>query len=228
MNSMQENLELFQKIMTLFEQQFGSKCEIVLHDLTKHYDHTIIAIKNGHITGRTVGDCGSNLGLEVIRGTVKDGDNFNYITHTRDGKILRSSSIFFHNDAGDIIGALCVNSDITETVQFEQFLSDYNNYHLPETAGAIEAPAPREPVNEFFAKNVGELVEYFLNEGQNHIGKPFEDLNRNEKLQLVKYLDDKGVFLITKAGERVCEVMGISKFTLYNYLDIVRKDSEEE
>ena len=56
------------KILTLIELQFGSKCEVVLHDLTKPYDHTIVDIRNGYITGRKVGDCGSNLGLEVMRG----------------------------------------------------------------------------------------------------------------------------------------------------------------
>jgi len=41
-------------------------------------------------------------------------------------------------------------------------------------------------------------------------------------------LDKKGVFLITKAGERICDALSISKFTLYNYLDILRKQKQND
>ena len=63
-----------EQFVNLIEQQFGRHCEVVLHDLSKPYDHTIIDIRNGHLTGRTIGDCGSNLGLEMIRGTIQDGE----------------------------------------------------------------------------------------------------------------------------------------------------------
>ncbi|MBC8584757.1 helix-turn-helix transcriptional regulator [Youxingia wuxianensis] len=204
----------FEKLLTLLELQFGKNCEIVLHDLTKPYDHTIEDIRNGHITGRNIGDCGSNLGLEVIRGTVKNGDKFNYITHTKDGKILRSSSIYFHNKEGNAIASLCINSDITETVKFEKYLNDMNQYSWGENDQAA---------HEVFASNVNELLEHFIEEAQLEVGKAFEDMNRADKMAVVNILDKKGAFLITKSSEKVCEVLGISKFTLYNYLDILRK-----
>ena len=43
-------------------------------------------------------------------------------------------------------------------------------------------------------------------------------MSRDEKKEFVRILDDKGAFLITKSGERVQEYLGISKYTLYNYL----------
>lgn len=211
--------EEFEKLLTLLEMQFGSRCEIVLHDLKKPYDHTIVDIRNNHITGRHIGDCSSNLGLEVIRGTVKNGDKFNYITHTKDGKILRSSSIYFHDSEGAAIAALCINSDITETVKFEKYLNDINQYSWGES----EQAAP-----EVFASNVSELLAHFIEEAQAEVGKPFDEMNRTDKMTVVKLLDKKGAFLITKSGEKVCEVLGISKFTLYNYLDILRKADARE
>ena len=36
--------------------QFGSSCEGVIHDLKLHPDHSIVAIFNGHVSGRKVGD----------------------------------------------------------------------------------------------------------------------------------------------------------------------------
>ena len=53
-------------------------------------------------------------------------------------------------------------------------------------------------------------------------------LNKDEKMQIIRFLDSKGAFLITKSGDRVCEFLNISKFTLYNYLEITRQGTENE
>ncbi len=50
-------------------------------------------------------------------------------------------------------------------------------------------------------------------------------MNKESKMKLLKFLDEKGVFLIKKSGERLCELLSISKFTLYNYLDEIRKST---
>ncbi len=89
----QEPMIPIKKVLDLLEAHLGATSEIVYHDLTRPYEHTIVDIRNGYITGRSVGGCGSNLGLEIIRGTKHNGDEFNYITHARTGRSLRSSSI---------------------------------------------------------------------------------------------------------------------------------------
>lgn len=204
------------QIMDLIANLFGSRCEVVLHDLDKPYDHTLVDIRNGHITGRTIGDCGSNLGLEVIRGTVKNGDKFNYITHTRDGKVLRSATVYLRNPEGKVKFALCANLDITESLKFETYLQELNQYQVGDTT-----------TDEVFVNNVGELLDHFLQKGQEHVGKPMEEMNKEDKLALLEFLDLKGAFLINKAGQRVCEALRISKFTLYNYLDQIHHANGE-
>jgi len=209
------------QIVNLIEQQFGSNCEVVLHDLSRPYDSTIVDIRNGHVTGRRIGDCGSNLGLEVIRGTVKDGDKFNYFTTTRDGKILRSSSIYLQDEEQNVRYSLCVNVDITESVKFENYLHDQNRYDLGTEAGNANG-------EEFHASNVQDLIEDMLQRGVNYIGKPVEDMTKDDKMRLIEYLDQKGVFMITKAGEKTCEALSITRYTFYNLLDTVRKNSSGE
>ena len=39
-------------------------------------------------------------------------------------------------------------------------------------------------------------------------------------------LEAKDVFIITNSSKRICSLLGISKYTFYNYLDIVRKQRE--
>lgn len=216
MKNISEQGTMLTKVMDIMEQHFGAHCEIVLHDLTREYEHTIVDIRNGHITGRKIGDCGSNLGLEVLRGTVVNGDRFNYITHTGDARIFRSSSIYFHDDDSRVIGSICINSDITESVRCEAYLHSVNNYSLKND----EKP-------EVFATDVKQLLEHFLVEGEKLVGKPAAQMNKEERSQFLRYLDQNGAFLITKSSDRVCEFLGISRYTLYACLDKLRNGARE-
>lgn len=222
MNSIYEQEELLRSMMDLLERQFGSHCEVVLHDLTKDYNHTIVDIRNGYLTGRKIGDSGTNLGLEVLNGTDQGGNRFNYVLHTRDGKIFRSSSIYFYNDEGKVIGSLCVNLDITETIRFEEYLKGYNQYDLGEAGDAS-----REEVKEIFVNDVTQIIDFLFHEGVHKIGCQPKDMNREQKMEFLSFLDQKGAFLISKSNERVCDFLQISKFTLYNYLDIIRNGARD-
>lgn len=51
-------------------------------------------------------------------------------------------------------------------------------------------------------------------------------MNKEAKIRLIRFLDERGVFMIQKSGQTVCELLGISKFTLYNYLEEARGKKE--
>lgn len=111
-----ESQRLLESVMKLIAAQFGPDCEVVLHDWSKEYESTIVAIENGHVSGRKVGDGGSNLGLEVMRGTTDGSNQLNYITQTQDGRMLRSSSLYLTDENGKKVGALCINLDVTDYI----------------------------------------------------------------------------------------------------------------
>ena len=67
MNYVKEHFDMLCEIGQMIAAQFGEHCEVVLHDLTRPYDSTIVAIWNGHVTGRSVGGGGTNAGLALIR-----------------------------------------------------------------------------------------------------------------------------------------------------------------
>ena len=216
--SIQENRELLEQFMELLEKQFGDRCEVVLHDLTRSYDNTIVAIKNGHISGRKVGGSGSNLGLEVLRRAREENEDnqYCYTTKTKDGKILISSSIYFRNRKGEVIGSLCVNYDVSD------FMLAENVLHTLTSRGQ------EKNVKEVLVKDTYELFEYLLSEAQAHVGRPVAKMTREDKLLFIKFLDEHGAFLIKKAGEKVCDYLNISKYFLYNVLNESRNDHEAE
>lgn len=203
-------LQLLKKVMNILESHFGEDLEIVLHDLTRNYDNTIIDIRNNSITNRQIGDGGDNLGLEVLSGNIKDGDRFNYVNYTEDNKVLKSSTIFIYNDNNEAIGSLCINEDITKFMEMEKYIARKTNFNTEHKS--------------ILPSNVQSLLDCLINEGLMTIGKHVNTMDKNDKLKLIDYLDKKGAFLITKSGDKVCDLLNISKFTLYNYLDIVRKN----
>ncbi|MDO5539612.1 MAG: helix-turn-helix transcriptional regulator [Eubacteriales bacterium] len=207
LNSKFFDMDFFNRLIDMLEQQLGKSSEIVLHDLRNGYEHTIADIRNGEITGRKIGGTGSNLGLEVLQGTTGHGDKYNYITKLPDGRYLRSSSLYIRDKEGEIMGCLCINTDITETLKFEQVLKDMNRCDL--NSGSED---------EIFVTDVNQLLECIIEKTRETIGKSPEEMTRDDKKEFVRILNDKGAFLITKSGERVQEYLGISKYTLYNYL----------
>ena len=212
MNTIYDHLDMFTGILDLLENHLGANCEIVLHDNTKPYEHSIVDIRNGHVTGRKIGDCGGNWGLEVLSKMNADTHIYNKIVHMRNGKIIRGSSMFLQDDEGENIGAICINMDITDSLKCEEYLRQFNNYATPSSSS-----------NELFTTDVNQLMDNLLLQCENMFDKTNGHLTKDEKLEIIRFLDSKGAFLITKSGDRVCEFLNISKFTLYNYLEMTRQ-----
>lgn len=210
MDNINEELDMFKSIIKCIANQFGDKCEVVLHDFSKDYDNSILAIENGHVTGRTKGSSITNLGLEFIKKEGQQEGTYNYLNETKDGKVLRSSSSIIRNNEGKPIGTICINYDITDFIMAENLLKK------------VTLSNNKKKNDEIFVKDVNDLLEYYLKECVEEIGKPPGLMSKEEKIKAIKILDDKGVFLITKSGNKVCELFNISKFTLYNYLDEIR------
>lgn len=212
LKSIKEELPFFQKLIKGIAAQFGDQCEVVLHDYSEEYNHTIIAIENGHVTGRKVYDCGTNLGLEILRGLTGQEDQYNYLTKTKDGKILRSTSIYIHGDDDSLIGSICINWDVSDFVYSANALNKLANISQPQQ------------VNEIITDNVSDLLDALIQESISQVGKPVINMSKEEKIAGLKYLDKKGAFLVKRASDRVAKVYGISKNTLYNYLEKYEQD----
>jgi len=204
------------RLVKALAAQFGSTCEVVLHDLTKEDpDHTIIAIENGYISGRSIGDGPSKIALEAIHdaeGT--HTDRLSYLTKTRDGKILKSTTVFIRDENGKAIGILAINNDITMTVAWEHVLHSYNT--------SLQSTKEPEPIST----NVSDLLDSLIDQSIRMVGKPAALMDKGEKVRAIRFLNDSGAFLITKSGPKVCQIFGISKYTLYSYLDEAKQSPD--
>ena len=125
---MQEaQLDFYKRLAHALALQFGSGCEVVVHDLeAKDPSHSIVAIENGHVTGRKLGDGPSHVVLEALHaGDAKLEDRLCYLTKTADGKILKSSTIFIRDDAGHTVGIFALNYAIRRIDLSGKALTNY-------------------------------------------------------------------------------------------------------
>ena len=51
------------------------------------------------------------------------------------------------------------------------------------------------------------------------VGKPVVLMDREDKRRAIRFLSDSGALLITRSGDKIAAYFGISKYTLYNYLE---------
>lgn len=190
-------------------RQFGSGCEVVVHDLyPADPEHSIVALENGHVTGRRLGDGPSQVVWEALKADPKSlDDRLAYLTRTEDGKILKSSTIFIRDENDQVTGVFGINYDITLMKAMEDQLRLF-------TSTADEAQEPQTIIH-----NVNDLLEELIKQSVKLVGKPVALMNKEDKVKAIRFLNDSGAFLITKSGQRVCNFFGISKYTLYSYID---------
>ena len=118
-------LELLQQVAQGIAAQFGSSCEVVIHDLSMHPDHSIVYIVNGHISGRKIGDGASNVVMEQLQSNNPEPqDHLCYLMKTPDGKILKSSTVYIRNRKGKVSAILAINYDISKLMIVESALND--------------------------------------------------------------------------------------------------------
>ncbi len=200
---------------------FGSNCETVVHDLTDldAADHSIIYIENGNITGRSIGDGASNVvlkQLKMLSNTEQHKDHIGYFAKTPDGRLIKASTIYIYDEHDIVIAIFAINQDITTlnaaALAINEIVSPVD----------ITEDAPQK-----IMPNVNELLDELIWQSVELIGKPVTTMNKDDKIKAIRYLNDMGALLITKSGDKIANFFGISKFSLYSYIDTKQEDKND-
>ncbi|MGP1349000.1 MAG: helix-turn-helix transcriptional regulator [Stomatobaculum sp.] len=206
-------LEMLVSVAHGIARQFGKDCEVCIHDLgVRDLEHTIVFIVNGHVSGRKTGDGASKVVLETLE-ALENGnaivDHLGYRTYTQDGRVLKSSTIFLRDESGRYRYILGINYDVTALVNAGTALFSLTAVE-DETENVGNGQIPR---------NVNNLLDDLIEGSVKLIGKPPALMNKEEKVRAIRFLKDAGAFLVTKSGDKISAFYGISKFTLYSYIE---------
>ena len=208
MKSIEEALPLLTALIEGMAKHFGDNCEFVVHDYSKEFSSTIVAISNGEVTGRSVGKGGTGVGLRVLQGNEEEDGKYNYVSQTQDGRLLRSSTIYLKDDDGKVIGSLCVNFDITDMISARNFMDRF-----------IGLNQPGAQVETVVYQNVEDLLVAMITDSINYIGVPAALMTREQKIEGIRYLNRRGAFKIKNAANVVARYYDISRYTIYNYIN---------
>ncbi len=207
-------LDMLKQIAHGIAVQFGNNCEVAIHDLhSEHVQNSIVYIENGHISGRNIGDGPSEAVITALRHHGALPDKLSYLTKTEGGKILKSSTMYIYDEDTNIPHyILSINFDITNLMAIE------NSIHSLITCDSPAMNASSQP--KLITHDVTQLLDLLIEESVKEVGVPVPLMSKDDKIKAIKFLNDAGAFLITKSGDKVARFFGISKYTLYSYVNI--------
>lgn len=196
----------------------GENTEVVLHDLTD-YHQSVVAIRNGHISGRDIGSPITDLSLQVLKTASFEETPYlsNYQGVAKNGHLLKSSTYFIKDDAENFVGMLCVNTDYYDITTARQLLVEF--------ISQLKIPSEASIIAENLNMNVHDLVMNNILRICPEIERLAPDMQQREKMEIVDKLNEAGTFMIKGAIGYVAEALHVSVPTIYRYLNIVKKDT---
>ena len=205
------DLNFLERLSKAIAAQFGDHCEVAVHDLQSgDMEHTIALIENGHVTHRKVGDGPSRVVLEALKSEDPKAlsDSAGYLMRTHDGRILKCATVYIRDENGVPEGIFSINYDMTELLTAEHAIGSLLHHNEEEKKTPERIP-----------QSVNELLDDLIEQSVQLVGKPVAMMNKDDKIKAIAFLNKAGAFLITRSGDKVSKYFGISKYTLYSYID---------
>lgn len=218
---MNKYLEPYVSMMDFLADFLGKNTEIVLHDLSD-WQHSVVAIKNSHISGRTAGSPVTDLALQILNeAKYKDSDYISgYQSRGVNGHTLKSGTYFIRDKHGNIVGMMCMNTDCENIVRAKNMLQGMID--------EMDIPEPCTEFSETFNLNVQDLIESNFRKVYPDVSIAPEELSQKEKLEIVSRLNDMGTFLMKGAVGYIAEKLKISIPTVYRYLNTIKTQHQND
>lgn len=70
-----------------------------------------------------------------------------------------------------------------------------------------------------------DVLPRLIDQVERELGGALRDLSRTDKQRAVQLLDERGAFRLRKSIEDVADALGVSRITVYNYLNAIRESA---
>lgn len=210
-------LEVLARLGDALVATLGAHTEVVVHDL-RHPERSIVAI-SGDLTGRRAGAPVADPELlpEALENVTSD--DLCRSTTTQAGRELTSSTVWVRDEAGRVVGGVCINVDASGL----RMARDLIDRHLGAPPSERPRPTPR-PLRTF-AHDVRELISLAVQEAVDRSGKPRHRFSSADRIDLVRTLDECGVLELRGSAGILADELGVSRATVYAYLKRSRAGS---
>ncbi|QGU88750.1 helix-turn-helix transcriptional regulator [Erwinia sorbitola] len=215
-------LQTLRAAVTALGSVVGRNTEIVLHDLD-HPEKSVLAIANGHVTGRKPGSPVLAVPVEdqglktLLNDDARTGDNTptvipDYPTRGKNGQTLRSATALYRDSNGQPFAALCINTDNSELLAAQRCLNSLLN----------GADSTQQPAEE--SADMEQLMTDIIADSLNEMNGDARLSRKQAKLAAVRKMQDRGMFIVKGGIEKAAAALGVTRYTIYNYLDELRDE----
>ena len=200
----------------------GQDYEVVLHDLS-NMDNSVVAVANGHVSGRKIGSPMNENGLRLIRTETwkQNQELIRYRGYSKKTNHLLCFTRFIKNHQGDPIGMLCINYDYASNQKLVDSISE--QLGIAELSDQAESEKIFHSDTEKFPDSMEEVVYAICNQVMLEVPVPVDRLSQDEKIAIVEKLEAKGVFLFKGAVTLVAGRLQTSEATVYRYLSKINR-----
>lgn len=195
-------LDSYTKTIKVLAKLFGSNCELVLHSL-ENLEECVIAIENGHISGRSVGAPITNFALEMVHKSNNKETILPYYGKGVDDTTLKCITTPIYN-CDKLIGLMCVNFNI------DMKISEFVEVFSKDSISSIGKDS-----TEVFSLSVEEMMFDLLQKVEQSVLQdnsiPYQDKNK----AIIYTLDERGFFRLRGSTELLADHLKISPHTIY-------------
>lgn len=216
-----ELIRAYIPLVSFLGSVLGSNVEVVLHNCESP-NKSVIAIANGHLSGRKVGSPITDFALSfIMNGQYKEHDFISNYRAKANGKVFSSSTFFIKDGEGNLIGMLCINKDLSAAKNCLNTLSsflDSINMGIALNTGSTET------IQENLDMPIDSLASSIVQKTVNSYNISPERLTREEKRKIVQELDEQGISKIKGGVSEIARLLEVSESTVYRYIN--QKDSD--
>ena len=212
-----DNLEEVFPLAEFIADSFGPMAEIVVHDITRP-ENSIVFIRNGQLSGRSLGDGVTDQTFQLAIRADQDGADFvsDYRGRRLNKHEFRVSSYLIRNQEQTVIGLLCISINITGLQQAAHVLQTLSSIDSDDVQ--ISTETSRSHMSEEPAENIRRITRDEVRQ----FNIPMDKLTKEDRLDIIRNIKDRGIFLIKGAVGIVAPELKISIPTLYRYLQALK------
>jgi Uncharacterized protein conserved in bacteria len=187
-------------------QTFGPNCETLIHDLSVP-EHPILKICNNEVSGRELGSTEDIYGGEIRPGEVRPLIRSDYVNHlaiTKKGKRVKTSTWVLEGE--DYRFGFGINFDFSAMDSMARLIESFTR---------VESDLDEAIIDDNKADQLESMVQACLGS----TGKKVEDMTKQDRLEVIRQLKALNAFRFQKAVPCVAEALGVSRYSVYKYLN---------
>jgi predicted transcriptional regulator YheO len=189
-------------------ETFSPITETVVNDLRPQREK-VLAIFNGRITGRKVGDSVSDVGKKRMKGQIPDV-LINYQNEGANGQFLKSSATAIRNEKGELIGSFGINVDMSIYDMLQDFIHQFKS--IKTNTVKHEKFTKQTPKEDIFQA----IKDYVAKKKWSPL-----NLSKPQKIEIITTLYQQGHFYKRGAVAIIANALNLTRPSVYKYIKAI-------